>query len=161
MAIIVFIFVMNPNNFGASPQGNEPTATIGSLLNSKAPQTNMEDLDKKIDQNIQKKEVGLLRQTFYDQLKAHYSSRKYKEVITINCSKKCMKNFREDDLTKTETKCLMNCFNKYYRYLAYSTTLYSYTTNENADDYLFEEEEEKNLMEREQLVELDHQAQKM
>ena len=34
--------------------------------------------------------------------------------------------FREDDLTRSETTCLMNCFSKHYRYLAYANSLYSY-----------------------------------
>lgn len=78
-----------------------------------------------------------LRQTFYENLKQHYSSRKYKELITLNCSDRCIKTFREDDLTRTEMNCLMNCYNKYYRYMAYSTTLYTYITNsDKVDEYM-------------------------
>ena len=85
-------------------------------------------MDRQIDEGIQKRELGKLRDTFYKHLQEHYSSRKYKEHITLGCAERCMKNFKEDDLTRTETKCLNNCFHKYYRYLAYSNTLYTYLT---------------------------------
>ena len=67
-----------------------------------------------------------LRTVFYRQLQEHFSSRKYKEHITLACAERCLTNFREDDLTRSETRCLHNCFHKYYRFLAYSNTLYTY-----------------------------------
>ncbi|CDW75330.1 UNKNOWN [Stylonychia lemnae] len=99
------------------------------------------DFDKKIEENIQKRELMKLRKGFYQNLKQYYQSRKYKEFITLNCADKCIKTFREDDLTRSETVCLMNCYNKYYRYLAYSNTLYSYIINTDfLDDSSFEPE---------------------
>lgn len=55
--------------------------------------------------------------------------RKYKEIITLNCLDKCLKSFREDDLTRSEITCLNNCYNKYYRHLAYTNTIYQVLTN--------------------------------
>lgn len=66
-----------------------------------------------------------LRKTFYQQMKLHYSSRKYKEIISIGCSDKCLQNYREDDLTRNETSCMLNCFNKYYGFLALTNQVYS------------------------------------
>ena len=77
---------------------------------------------------------------FYKQLKAHYSQRKYREQVTLGCAKRCLKEygFREDDLSKNETSCLQDCFHKYYRYLAYSNTLYTYMVEEASDAVLEE-----------------------
>lgn len=85
-----------------------------------------------------------MRGSFYAQLRAHYSTRKYREQITLNCANKCLSkvNFREDDLSRSETECHTNCFHKHYRYLAYSNTLYSYLTSEQADEHVYEEEKE-------------------
>ena len=44
----------------------------------------------------------------------------------MQCATKCLKNFRDDDLTRAENKCLTECFHKTYRYLAYCNTLYSF-----------------------------------
>ena len=76
-----------------------------------------------------------LRGIFFDQLKQHYSSRKYKEQITLNCAQRCVKNFREDDLSRSETKCLSQCFHKTYRFLAYSNALYSYLVADSEMDH--------------------------
>ncbi len=62
-------------------------------------------------------------------MKLHYNNRKYKEIITLGCSDKCLQNFREDDLTRTEMNCMLNCFNKYYRFLAHSNNVYNTITN--------------------------------
>lgn len=95
------------------------------------------DVDKKIDENIQKRELMKLRNNFYSNLKEHYSSRKYKEVINLNCADRCLTNFRDDDLNRTEMNCLINCYNKYYRYLAFSNTLYTFLVHgEKVDEHL-------------------------
>ena len=93
--------------------------------------TSQEALDRQIDDGIQKREMAKMRQSYFSQLKEHYSSRKYKERVTLGCAQRCLANFKEDDLTRTETRCLHNCFHKYYRYLAYSNGLYSYLTADN------------------------------
>lgn len=49
-----------------------------------------DSVDKRIEENIQKRELLKLRSTFQEQLKAHYSQRKYKEQITLACSDKCL-----------------------------------------------------------------------
>merc|ERR1712151_1119678 len=72
--------------------------------------------------------IAKLRDTFYRQLQDHYSSRKYKEHITLGCAERCLRNFKEDDLTRTENRCMHNCFHKYYRYLTYSNSLFTYMT---------------------------------
>ena len=87
-----------------------------------------EGLDSQINEGIQKRELAKLRDTFYRHLREHYSSRKYREHATLGCAERCLTSFKEDDLTRTENRCMHNCFHKYYRYLAYSNTLYSYMT---------------------------------
>ena len=67
-----------------------------------------------------------LRHTFMESLKMHYRQRKYKEQITLQCSDRCLTSYREDDLTRGEMNCLVNCYNKSYRFLAYSSTLFTY-----------------------------------
>ena len=67
-----------------------------------------------------------LRHTFQENLKQHYRQRKYKEQITLQCADRCLTSYREDDLTRGEMACLVNCYNKSYRYLAYSSTLFTY-----------------------------------
>ena len=80
-----------------------------------------------------------LKKVFYDQLQEHYSSRKYKEMITLNCAKSCLTEFRGDDLTRSENRCLTNCFHKTYRYLNYSNMLYQFlTANEEQDKSIME-----------------------
>lgn len=96
---------------------------------------------------MQQREINKLRQVFYDKLKSHYSSRKYKEAITLGCAERCLmeQGFREDTLSPDENTCLQNCFHKYYRYLAYSNSLYSYLISEggSADDYVDFGDDEK------------------
>ena len=55
-------------------------------------------------------------------------SRKYKELITLGCAEKCVTIIGGDDLSRRENQCLQSCFHKYYRYLAYSNSLYTYLT---------------------------------
>ena len=90
--------------------------------------TTQASMDSKVDAGIQQREIAKLRSLFYKQLQQHYSQRKHKELITLGCADKCMKSysFREDDITKNESVCLQNCMHKYYRYLAYGNTLYSF-----------------------------------
>ncbi len=55
----------------------------------------------------------------------------------MTCSDKCLTVFREDDLTRSEMTCLVNCYSKHYRYFAYANTLYAYlVTGEAVDDHL-------------------------
>lgn len=52
---------------------------------------------------------------------------------------------REDDLTRNEINCLVNCYNKYYRYLAFSNTLYTYLIGgDKIDKFLGEDEIDNN-----------------
>ena len=73
--------------------------------------------------------------------------------MTLACSDKCLKSFREDDLTRSETTCLVNCYGKHYRFFAYANTLYSYIVSgeqvdghikENYEDFIGMDEEEAN-----------------
>ena len=81
-------------------------------------------------------------------LRQHYSMRKYKEIITLNCLDKCLKSFREDDLTRNELNCLNNCYHKYYRHLAYSNTVYQVLTSGDEIKDLLAREEEDALMQQ-------------
>ena len=78
-----------------------------------------------------------LRTSFQENLKAHYSSRKYREQINLMCTERCLKTFRDDDLTRTEINCLIACYNKSYRYLAFSNALYTYMIGgKEVDDFV-------------------------
>ena len=70
--------------------------------------------------------MGKLQKVFYEQMQDYYSTRKYKEQITLNCASRCMQSFTDDDFNSREKQCLTNCFHKHYRYLAYANSLYSY-----------------------------------
>ena len=94
--------------------------------------------------------MAKLRNTFYTHLQEHYSSRKYKEHVTLGCAERCLSNFGEDDLTRTEKRCMHTCFHKYYRYLAYSNSLYSYLTADGEMREAWDEaEREQNMGEEE------------
>ena len=110
-----------------------------------------EALDNKISKNIQEREMQKLNKTFYESLESYYSSRKYKEQVTLGCAQHCLQTYREDDLTRAENKCMHQCFHKYYRYLAYSNTLYQYLI---ADQDMDKQITESVMDEGEQ--ELDH-----
>ena len=109
-------------------------------------QDNTKSSEEEIERKMQMRELNKLRFAFYDQLKQHYSSRKYREVITIGCADKCLlqqkiganASFREDTIAPLESQCLQSCFHKYYRYLAYSNTLYTYLINDEgkADEFV-------------------------
>jgi len=79
------------------------------------------------------REMAKLKNVFYKQLRSHYSGRKFKETISLGCADVCLRNYLEDDLTRTETTCVANCYHKYYRYLAYANTLYTFLTKEEID----------------------------
>jgi hypothetical protein len=79
---------------------------------------------------------------FYKQLKVHYSSRKFKEELTINCANKCFKDMRSDDLSRVESTCLINCFHKHYRYLTYANTLYSFLISDGSLNEFAQQEQE-------------------
>jgi len=49
-----------------------------------------EQLDQQINQSIKKREMEKLRTVFYKQLQEHYSTRKYKEQITLGCADRCL-----------------------------------------------------------------------
>jgi hypothetical protein len=63
----------------------------------------------------------------------------------MGCSKKCLTEFgyRDDDISKSENVCLQNCFHKYYRYMAYSNTLYSFliSTEKDTEEHMPADEE--------------------
>ena len=100
---------------------------MNKVMGDEHPYINTADtIDQRIEENIQKREIVKLRTAFYQNLKDHYRQRKYKEQITLQCSDRCLTSFREDDLTRGEMSCMVNCFGKSYRYLAFSNTLYTY-----------------------------------
>ena len=86
-----------------------------------------------------------IRGSFYKNLQQHYSQRKYKELITLGCADKCLtkESYHVDDLTRVETDCFKNCFHKYYRYLAYSNSLYTYLTTKESDEHTADGQEEE------------------
>ena len=59
---------------------------MGEELQQQQSQTSQEGLDSQIDKNIQKREIEKLQKVFYDNLQDHYSSRKYKEMVTLGCA---------------------------------------------------------------------------
>ena len=62
-----------------------------------------------------------------------------------------MKTYPDDDLSRSENKCLSNCFHKYYRYLSYSNTLYSYlVADEDADKKIIASQKNESQVEQEQ-----------
>ena len=71
-----------------------------------------------------------MQKAFYKDLQNYYSSRKYKELITLGCADRCFGQvegtIREDDLTMAEHGCVTRCLGKYFRYLNYANTLYTY-----------------------------------
>ena len=83
-----------------------------------------------------------LRDSFYDNLKQHYNSRKYKETINLLCTDRCLKTFREDDLTRSEMNCLLSCYNKTFRYLAFSNGVYTILRGGEEIENYFKGEEE-------------------
>ena len=63
--------------------------------------------------------------------------------MSLACGDKCLKTFREDDLTRSETTCLVNCYTKHYRFLAYASTLYTYiVSGEQVDGHIRENYED-------------------
>lgn len=87
-----------------------------------------------------------LREHFYENLKQHYSSRKYKEMLNLICTDRCLKTFREDDLTRSEMNCMMACYNKSFRYLAFSNKVYTILRGgEEVEKYMNNEEEKEDL----------------
>ena len=68
-------------------------------------------------------------------MRGYHNARKTREIITTGCTKQCLgkAGFYKDDLTRSETECLTNCFHKFYRYLTYSNTLYTYLTSADRD----------------------------
>ena len=97
--------------------------------------TDSEKLDQQINQSIQNREIEKARKQFYDELRGFYNARKTREIITTGCAKHCLgkAGFYKDDLTRAETDCLTNCYHKYYRYMTYSNTLYTYLTSDNRE----------------------------
>lgn len=104
-------------------------------------------MDQKINEQIQKREIEKARTAYFGHLRQYHSARKYREIITLGCAKPCLGHqggFVKDDLTRSETQCLTQCFHKYYRYLAYSNSLYTYLTSderEEIDAYIDEDED--------------------
>ena len=49
--------------------------------------------------------------------------------MTLKCSDKCLFNFREDDLSRSDTACLVSCYNKQFRYIAYANKVYTMIMN--------------------------------
>ena len=52
--------------------------------------TSENEIDKKIEESIQRRELMKLRHQYYQSLQQYYSSRKFKEIITISCSDRCL-----------------------------------------------------------------------
>jgi hypothetical protein len=67
-------------------------------------------------------------------MQTHYQIRKSKEYITLKCGKLCYNkggsNYMEDDLTRFEKNCLINCYHKTFRYLVHANTAYSFFTGD-------------------------------
>merc|ERR1711957_539037 len=49
--------------------------------------------------------------------------------MTLACADRCIPTqCVDDDLTLTESRCVTKCLHKYYRYLSYSNSLYTFLT---------------------------------
>ena len=94
----------------------------------------MASMDQKLNKNIQQREIAKIRDSFYDAMKTHYQVRKSREFITLKCSNLCFNkggdNFLEDDMTRFEKNCMLNCFHKTFRYLVHANTVYSFLTGD-------------------------------
>ena len=90
------------------------------------------NLDAKIDQSIQKREMGKVKDAFYHQMKTHYMVRKSKEFITLKCGDTCFNkrgdNYLDEDMSRLEKTCMLNCYHKTFRYLIHANTVYTYFT---------------------------------
>jgi len=83
------------------------------------------EIDQKIDENIQKREMAKLKDAYFKELKGHFEKRKYKEFLNMECSNRCLTTFREDDLTRGESKCLVACYYKMFQFLGFSNALFA------------------------------------
>jgi hypothetical protein len=64
----------------------------------------------------------------------------------LNCAERCITNYRDDDLTRNEMGCLINCYNKYYRYLAFANTMYTFMVyDDRTNEFFNNQDEEENL----------------
>ena len=63
-------------------------------------------VDDQINENIQKKEIDSMKQTFYQTMKDNYVARKNKEYITLACSNFCLNkagaSYKEDSLARQQ-----------------------------------------------------------
>ena len=75
-----------------------------------------------------------MRVTFYERMKTHYQVRKSKEYLTLKCGKLCFNkgtdDYIEDDLTRFEKNCLLNCYHKTFRYLVHANTAFAFFTGD-------------------------------
>ena len=69
-------------------------------------------------------------------MKEHYMIRKSKEFITLKCGSLCFNkggdNYFEEEMTGKEQRCMLNCFQKTFRYLAYANTVQTFLTGDPA-----------------------------
>ena len=91
-------------------------------------------MDAQVEKNLQLREISKVKDAFYERMQTHYQIRKSKEYITLKCGKLCYNkggsNYMEDDLTRFEKNCLVNCYHKTYRFLVHANTAYSFFTGD-------------------------------
>ena len=67
-------------------------------------------------------------------MKTHYMVRKSKEFITLKCGDTCFNkkgnNYFDEDMSRQEKLCMVNCYHKTFRYLVYANTAYTYFTSD-------------------------------
>ena len=55
--------------------------------------------------------------------------------MALGCADRFLKgSMRDDELDTNEHLCVVSCLNKYYRYLAYANTLYSFLLKEEEEE---------------------------
>lgn len=95
----------------------------------------MQGMDSQIDKSIQKRELSKLRDNFLDQMQHYYTSRRSREFITLKCGELCFQasreRFKDDELSRFEKTCLLNCFQKTFNYLAFANSTYTYLSTDN------------------------------
>lgn len=105
-------------------------------------------MDQDIDKKLQMRELSKVRKNFIDSLEEYYTSRRSKEFVTLKCGELCFRTsrerFKDDDLSRYEKACLLNCYQKTYNYLAFANTTFTYltTSTDKLNDILGTTEEE-------------------
>ena len=94
-----------------------------------------ESIDKQLERQMQTKEINQIKESFQENMKENYMIRKNKEYITMTCSKLCFDakredTYKEDNLSRQQKHCLLNCYHKQFRYLIHANLAYTFFTGD-------------------------------